>query len=296
MDVSIIIVNYNTFDLTCNCIQSIYDNTYEVTFEIILVDNASTECSPMLYKEKFPNISLIISDYNLGFAKGNNLGIQVARGNYILLLNSDTELVNNAVLMSWEKLSLDSTIGAISGKLIYPNGEVQPVAGRFPSIRTELYELFRLNKFITKKQRAELFLGTEFDYNSEKEVDWIWGAFFMFPKYILDQFEGKKLPDDLFMYGEDVQWCYRIKRLGYRIVYFSEAVIIHFLGGSEEEKSDPWVKYKEKMLPNIQWFIRTEIGRGYAFIYNLVKGLHYFSLFKRTGYSKGIEYIKYCFK
>src|ERR1700761_7305700 len=96
MQLSIIIINYNTFQLTCNCIQSIYDKLTGVDFEIILVDNASVECDAHLFKAKFPNINLIISPTNTGFTGGNNLGVANATGEYLLLLNSDTELINNA--------------------------------------------------------------------------------------------------------------------------------------------------------------------------------------------------------
>ena len=96
MQLSIIIINYNTFTLTSNCIQSIHDQLKEVDYEIILVDNASVECDPYLFKNKYPSINLVTSNTNTGFAGGNNLGLQHATGKYILLLNSDTELINNA--------------------------------------------------------------------------------------------------------------------------------------------------------------------------------------------------------
>src|SRR5690349_21603761 len=97
MDVSIVIINYNTFELTCKCIASIIEKTRQVSYEIILVDNASVECKADLFLEKYPQIVLIKNSHNQGFAGGNNTGILAARGQVILLLNSDTELVNNAV-------------------------------------------------------------------------------------------------------------------------------------------------------------------------------------------------------
>src|ERR1700679_2214851 len=96
MELSIIIINYNTFGLTCNCIQSIYDKLTDVEYEIVLVDNASVECDPNLFKEKFSGITLVINPVNTGFTGGNNTGIEYSKGEYLLLLNSDTELINNA--------------------------------------------------------------------------------------------------------------------------------------------------------------------------------------------------------
>src|SRR6187551_458695 len=99
MDVSIIIINYNTFDLTSNCIRSVVEQTKNVSYEIILVDNASVEKDAVEFSNIFPQIVLVKSSTNLGFAKGCNLGIEHSKGDYILLLNSDTVLVNNAVLL-----------------------------------------------------------------------------------------------------------------------------------------------------------------------------------------------------
>ena len=163
MNVSIIIINYNTFELTCACIQSVLDKTLDINFELILVDNASVECDPGLFSQKFPSIKLIRSGTNLGFAGGNNLGIKVAKGEYILLLNSDTVLKNNAIKISCDRLKSSPGIGVLSCKLLYPDERVQPVAGRFPSLRRELRNLLRLNKGLSQEQRAEMFLGTEFN-------------------------------------------------------------------------------------------------------------------------------------
>src|SRR4051794_40929468 len=105
MEVSVIIINYNTFSLTCKCIESIINKTSGIEFEIILVDNASTECDPDLFKKKFPFITLIKNKENSGFSRGNNTGIHSAKYEYILLLNSDTELVNNALFLACSRLN-----------------------------------------------------------------------------------------------------------------------------------------------------------------------------------------------
>src|SRR5580765_4129196 len=118
--VSIIIVNFNTFKYTCTCIKSIIQYNQKQNFEIILVDNASSECDANLFLSKFPEIKLIKNKKNLGFAKANNIGIKAALGDIILLLNSDTELVTDAINMCATELKKNKHIGVISAKLTYP--------------------------------------------------------------------------------------------------------------------------------------------------------------------------------
>jgi len=146
LKVSVIIVNFNTFELSSRCIQSVIEKTKLVDYEIILVDNASHECDAQKFKTLFPQIILVKSSINLGFAGGNNLGLQHATSNYILLLNSDTELINDAISLSINRIASNFYIGALSAQLLYPDGKMQYPASRFPSLKMELRELLRLNK------------------------------------------------------------------------------------------------------------------------------------------------------
>lgn len=229
--VSIIIVNYNTFQLTCNCIESVYHKTLGVNFEIILVDNASTESNPDLFLDRFPNITLIKSDMNVGFSKGNNLGINVATGDYILLLNSDTVLKNDAIFICTKYLSENSKVGVVTAKLLNLDDTAQSVAQRFPNVIWNLLELLRFQK-VFPKIGSKLLMGGFFDYKSNLEVDWTWGAFYMFPAYLLKKLPNNKLNDDFFMYCEDMLWCWQFRELGYKIMFNSEAEVYHLFGGS----------------------------------------------------------------
>jgi len=279
MQTSIIIINYNTFDLTYRCIKSIFDHEEQNSFEIILIDNASTECDAEIFKDHFQDITLIKSETNLGFAGGNNLGIQKAKGEFILLLNSDTEFINNAASIATNIIDQNSDIGVLSGQLQYPNGELQAVAGKFPSIKRELRELLRFNKALSQKQRSSYFLGSEWDYTQPTEADWVWGTFFIFRKSDLALFPKGRLHDTFFMYGEDVQWCYHFKNvLKRKVLYTPDPKIIHYLGGSEKNKQIPFNNYVQKLLPNeYKWLCMTK-GKLYTKIYYLTKSLIYFSL------------------
>jgi GT2 family glycosyltransferase len=289
IDVSIIIVNYNTYALTCQCIQSVIDKTQHINYEIILVDNASKECDAQLFKDKFPEITLIKNPENSGFAKGNNLGISQAKGKYILLLNSDTELINNAVYEAYQVMKSDATIGVLSGKLLYPDGKVQGVTGRFPTITAEIRELLRLNKGFTQEQRANYYLGSEFDYETPIEADWVWGAFFLFPKEILAQFPKNKLHEDFFMYCEDIQWCWHIKKLGYKVVYSPKPVAYHYISSSSQLNEEE--KAKKKTIPNLVTLLRKEKGYFYTLALYFIKALHQLTI-RGGSMNKALFYVK----
>lgn len=278
MNLSIIIINYNTFQLTCQAIESIVENTKDCSYEIILVDNNSKECSSELFLQKFPFIQLVKSDVNVGFAGGNNLGLKYAKGEYVLLLNSDTSFLNDAASLAYHFICKDSTIGVLSGRLLYPDGKDQPVAGRFPSLKNELLELFRWYKWESPSHKSKRLLGTQWDYNMNVDSDWVWGTFFMFKKDLLLLFPEGKLQDDFFMYYEDVQWCYYIKEiLKLRVVYYSKPKIVHYLAASTES-SERIYMHREKIIPNEFRFLKSVKGKYYTLLYYWVKKIHLYSL------------------
>ncbi|OQP50824.1 hypothetical protein A4H97_03085 [Niastella yeongjuensis] len=286
-EISVIIVNYNTFELTCNCIRSVIDNT-KCNYEIVLVDNASSECDARLFLKHFPDINLIQSKTNLGFAKGNNLGIQHTRSKYILLLNSDTVLLNNAIDLSLERINSDPNIGALSCQLVSEDGSLQGTSNEFVTIWKNIIRTFRLQKVLPAYQFKKL------DLEVEHETDWIWGTFFLFPSHILKYLPENKLPDDFFMYGEDKQWCYRFKKLGYSIIYYPTAKIQHLIGASSSDKeSERFVKY---FLPNEYQMYKLERGRLYAAGLLFSSGILLIASFRPTVIAKGFQYFKISIK
>jgi len=291
-DVSVIIVNYNTFALTSQCIRSVIDKTSGISYEIILVDNASPEAPADDFKKLFPSIILVKNPVNEGFAGGNNRGLEHAAGEYILLLNSDTILKNNAISISFERMKQSPSIGALSCKLLYADERVQPLAGRFPDVRRELKDLLRLTRNLNQQQRADLYLGTEFDYQSEREVDWIWGTFFMFPRKVLAVFDGRRLPSDFFMYMEDMLWCFQLRKAGYQIVYSPAGEVYHLIAGSSADKNtDAFERYSKKILPNEYKFICKTKGLHYARFYYFVKALNHLSLRTKADLIKSKTYF-----
>lgn len=241
--VSIIIINYNTFQLTAACIASVIKFTKNTAYEIILVDNASTAFDPDEFKKMFPSIVLIKSKTNTGFAGGNNLGIAHAKGDIILLLNSDTYLKEDAVSICAEAISNNNKVGVVGCKMIYPDGRVQHTARKFRTIHWELLDLFRFVLYLLPyKKRAALMLGRYFKADFNTSCDWLNGAFYMFRKNILNELPQNKLDDRFFMYGEDHLWCMQIKQLGYQHQFLSETEIVHINSGSTDLKKQLQLK------------------------------------------------------
>jgi len=268
MQLSIIIINYNTFSLTSKCIASIHEKLTAVEYEIVLVDNASVECDPYLFKKQFPDIKLIVSETNTGFAGGNNLGIAHATGDYLLLLNSDTELINNAPKICLDHLLENKGTGMVTCQLIYPDGTIQFNCRRFRTIRWELLEIFPLYKFLPVEKRASLMLHKYFDHQTFANCDWVWGAFMLFPKNIIHQLPQKKLSEDFFMYCEDVLWCWEIKQLGYQVHFLPEAKVMHVHKGSIDKDKLKKVRitsiknhaqFMKKFYPDFRWYIFAAI-------------------------------------
>lgn len=233
MLVSVIIINYNTFDITCNCIESIQQYTNGVPYEIVVVDNASPDDNPDLFLERFPNIVLVKSKENGGFARGNNIGIDHSKGDIILLLNSDTLLTEDSITTAAQELSQDAEIGMLTVRLVYENGKYQNNVRKFRSIRNEVLDVFRpFLMLLPYKKRATMMLNQYFNGDFSTYCDWVSGAFMMFRKELLQDLPEKKLDERFFMYGEDQLWCYQIKQAGYKNYYTANATVIHIANAS----------------------------------------------------------------
>lgn len=235
MMVSVIIINYNTFAITCDCIRSVLAYTKDIACEIILVDNASTKDDPDDFVKLFPSIILIKSELNGGFAYGNNLGIAHATGDVILLLNSDTLLAEDSISKACRQLQIIDKIGMLSVRLTYADGRYQHNARKFRSIRNELLDLARpLLYAMPYRQRAVLMLNQYFKGDFSTSCDWVSGAFLMFKRSLLQYLPEGKLDDRFFMYGEDQLWCYQAQKAGFTNHYYSDTSVIHIANASTE--------------------------------------------------------------
>jgi len=223
--VSIIIPSYNTKELIAKCIESIFKYTKNVSYEIIVVENGSTDGSKaklLTIKEDNYKLSVIVNDNNLGFAKACNQGIKKAKGKYILLLNSDTQLRSNAIAKMIDFASSDKQIGVVGAKLVNPDGTAQSSVYRLPTLTTTIKEYWFGVKGLSKKYTPLS--------NKPEEVESVVGAAFLItPKCI------KKvglLDDRYFMYFEDLDYCRRVVRNGLKVYYLPSAEVVHIHGAS----------------------------------------------------------------
>jgi GT2 family glycosyltransferase len=258
VQVSVIIINYNTFQLTSEAITSIIEHTRGVTYEIVLVDNASTECDPGRFEENFPTIKLVRNPDNSGFAKGNNLGIRHASGETFLLFNSDAVCLNDALTLTYQALIDETGVGLTTARLEYPTGDIQPSCGRFPSVSLQLLELTRLQKLLSVEHKGRVLQGTFFDYAAPLYPDWVWGTYYHLRREVVARMPGGQLADDFFMYAEDLQWSYTVRQLGYQIKYVPEAHVLHHF--SQSTKKEKRLNQGHMILRNEDTFLRREYG------------------------------------
>lgn len=219
IDVSIIIVNYNGLDYLKDCINSLYEQFGNISFEIIIVDNNSKDNSCSYIKQNFPEIILIESKINLGFGKANNLGVQYAKADKILLLNNDTILLN-PILPAITILDKNPNIGVVAINMLNGKKQYVTAVGKFPTP-------LRLIKISFLKDNRADFTKGEFTRNLY-DVDWVSGSFMILRKVDFETIGG--FDEDYFMYVEDVDLCKKMKNIGKRCVFISNLNYIHFVG------------------------------------------------------------------
>lgn len=235
MDLSIIIVNYNTMDLLMQTIQSVINTSKNISYEIIVSDNNSTDGSIQMVKEKFPQVKLIENKANLGFPKGNNVAIKQSIGRYVLLLNSDTVVLDNCLLKCIEYMDIHKDIGVLGCKVVLRDGKLDHACKRgFPTPEASLFYVLKLNKLFPNNEKFSQYTLSHLDEDEINEVDSLMGAFMMLRKNVID--EVGLLDEEFFMYGEDIDWCFRIKQAGWKVVYYPEEKIIHYKGSSSRKK------------------------------------------------------------
>lgn len=228
VNLSIIIINFNSLIDLLECLQSIYNNTKGISFEIIVVDNKSN--NQIKVKEyiqtHFPSVRLFLSSRNLGFAAANNVGMSKAYGHFVLLLNPDTIIKNDAIEKMYNYLNRNTDLGVV-GPLIFDEiGNIQYYCGRtFPDILTEIFHHSGLSKKFPRNKVFGRYLMTYWDHKTSREVDLIQGSCMMFPKKVLNLLG--KMDERFFLFGDDVEWCYRIKNNKMKVYLYAQATIIH---------------------------------------------------------------------
>lgn len=231
MSLSIVILNYNTKDLLRDCLESIFKNHKpEITrgeYEVIVVDNASNDESPKMVLNEFPKVKLIINPQNLGFAKGNNRGIKETRGKYILLLNSDTLIEKGTLPVMVKYLEDNPEVGVATCRVELAGGSLDPACHRgFPTPWASLTYFLGLERLFPKSKLFAQYHKSYEDLKTPHEIDSPTGAFYLIRRKVVK--EIGMLDEDYFMYGEDLDWSYRIKNAGWKIMFVPQVKIVHF--------------------------------------------------------------------
>ncbi len=235
VDLSIVIVSWNVRDLLRQCLASLLtasDQQPATDIELIVVDNASTDGSAAMVRDEFPAVRLIASDTNLGYPGGNNAGLRVAQGRYVMILNPDTEVRPGALAALVAYADANPDVGVVGPQLLNPDGSVQSSRRRFPTFATALFESTWLQPIAPRRLLERYYVLDQPD-DATLDVDWVDGAALMARREAVEQVG--LLDEGFFMYSEELDWCRRFRQAGWRVVYLPEAKVVHHRGKSSDQ-------------------------------------------------------------
>jgi N-acetylglucosaminyl-diphospho-decaprenol L-rhamnosyltransferase len=236
LDLSIVIVSYNVVDLLRDCLESLRTDLERVRAEVYVVDNASSDGSADMVAAEYPWVTLIRRPGNAGYAAANNLALRRARGRHLLLLNPDTVLPPGALADTVAELDANPDIGALGPKLVRADGSLDRACRRsFPSPEVAFFRLFGLARLFPRSPRFARYNLLHLDPDRPTDVDSVCGAFMLVRLRVAE--EVGLLDERFRMYGEDLDWAYRIKQAGWRIRYHPAVVVLHYKGSSSRQRS-----------------------------------------------------------
>ena len=315
MDVSIIIVNYKTPELVIDCVNSIKEKTLDLEYEIIIVDNASSDHSVSIIKENVSDeVLLIESDKNLGFGKANNLGAKYASGKYVFLLNSDTLLINNAIKILFDYLEQNPNIGIAGGNLYTmerrPSSSYCTEFDDIISVKADakwsiIIKNIFMNRYIDRKysgeQKERFYYKSNFNFTDQvQKVAYVFGTDMMLLRELYENVGG--FDPDFFMYAEEEELSWRITQKGYQIVNVRTAKIIHYDGASVKKDASFSVRqYSMRLNGTFMYYFKRfkEQGVHECYHYKLLKFnrvLKIGKLFHRTKLVELTKQQKECLK
>lgn len=256
MDLSVIIATWNGRSFVSECLQSLTSQAHTSEPEIIVVDNGSTDGTPEMIARDYPRVHLVRNRENLGFARANNLGIALSTGKYVLLVNSDVKVLPGCL----EKLScfLDQnpTVGLVGPQMLGRDLEVRRSCMRFPTLWNSFCRAIAVDRLLSKTPFFGGMLMGDFAHDVLQDVEVLNGWFWATRQDALRQVGP--LDERFFMYGEDVDWCYRFRLAGWRVVFFPDARAIHY-GGSSSANA-PVRFYVERQKANLQFWQKYHAG------------------------------------
>jgi GT2 family glycosyltransferase len=269
-DLSIVIVSWNTKKYLEECLTSLRTIDGNLSVEIIVVDNASTDGSPEMIRTQFPHVILIESGANLGFAGGNNIGLKEATGKYVCLINSDVNVPPDCLPKMHAYMEQQPAIGLLGPGMLRPDGLVYRSGMRFPTLWNVFLRALFLDSLFKGFRVFGGFLMKDFRFDRTMDMDVLNGWLWMARREALDQVGP--LDDRFFMYAEDVDWCKRFHLAGWRVVFYPEAKALHYGGASAANAPSRF--NVEMQRANLQYWKKYH-GRISVFIYLLIGCLSY---------------------
>lgn len=259
LDLSVIIVNWNTRELLRTCLTSVYQYTEDVTYEVCVVDNGSHDGSPAMIAQEFPAVHLIQNRENLGFSKATNQGIRHSSGRYVLLLNSDTELSDNVFHQMIVFMDEHPFVGVAGPKLLNPDGSRQYSCDCFPRppfrlLWEKVIDLCAPENSMTRRGKM-----AQWDYTTNFAVDYLIGAVFLIRRHTLENIG--LLDEQFFMYAEDIDWCYRAALTGWQIYYLGAISVFHHNRGSSEATVELSQRLRALRTKSLLQFYRKHYGK-----------------------------------
>lgn len=259
---SIVIVNWNGGQAVLDCMESIFVYAPSVPFEVLVVDNASTDGSADRIAEKFPQARVFWLPANSGFAAGNNYGMERATGRLFLLLNNDTQVTRGSLDALLVEAESHPEAGLLGPRLLYPDGSLQPSAGIFPNLWTEFLDQTMLHRLVPTYKLGEAY------YANAGEVDWLTGACLLVRRKMVDRIGG--MDQGYFMFLEDVDWAWRAREAGWRVRYTPAAEIIHRKGHSSKQALGEMLEEDQRSMYR---FFRCNYGASRLFALRLIVSL-----------------------
>jgi GT2 family glycosyltransferase len=276
--IAIVIISFNVEKLLKECIESLYRETKDAPFEIWVIDNHSRDDSVRMLKEHFPNVHLIENDDNVGFTRANNQAIRQCRSDYVLLLNPDTLIQDGAIDRMVHFMDEHPEVGVSGCRVLNEDGSLQLACRRsVPSPSVAFFRLTGLSRLFPRSQRMARYNLTYLDPMQTHEVDAVSGAFLLIRRRVIDQIG--LLDEDFWIYGEDIDWCIRAKKAGWKVMYYPEAHILHYkgVGCSTNNRKTSYEFYRAMYL-----FHRKHFAKDCS---PVVNGLIYAGIFAKAALS-----------
>jgi GT2 family glycosyltransferase len=258
VDLSIVIVTWNAKKYVRECLTSLLRQTIDCSIEIIVVDNASTDGTPDLVRDEFPQVRLIRNDRNLGFAAANNIGLRETLGDYIYLINSDVVVPDDCLAAVFGYMQQNPEIGLLGPQMRGPDGKVRRSTMRFPTVWNSFCWAVALSSIFRHSKLWGGFLMQDFAHDTVRDVDVLNGWFWVVRRKAFDQVG--LLDERFFMYGEDIDWSYRFHQSGWRAVFYPGASALHYGGASSANA--PIRFYVEMQRANLQYWEKHSNALG----------------------------------